>query len=550
MFSALTNLLFIAPTLYMLQVYERVVPTGSLATLAGLSAVLLFALASLALLDRLRARLLQRAGLALDEAVARAVLETSLTHPDEAEARQAMRNLDNARNALAGAPMVALFDAPWMPIYIVVCTALHPLIGVLALVAAAVLAAIALLNERTAAPAIARARAAAAHSALSHEALIGSSEAIRALGMGERLVEQARTERLHVLDGQFRCGLRGLDHSSATKFARMAFQSLALGLGALLAIDKAILPGAIFAASFLIARALSPVEQLVSHWKPLAEGWQAWNQVHRLLDARARARPKTGLPRPEGHLALQGAIVMPPGATQAALKSLSLSLSAGRITAVIGPSGSGKSTLLRVLTGALPLERGVARLDGADLADWDSDDLARHIGYVPQSPSLLAGTVAQNIARFTAPPQAPGGKSDHDAMIVAAALACGAHEMILALDNGYEHRLGSGGSGLSAGQAQKVALARALFGDPVLLLLDEPNAHLDSEGDARLGETLARLRAAGRTIVIVSHKTTIFPLVDRLVVLREGQLVASGPRDEVLAHLRRDVPPASGGETV
>jgi ATP-binding cassette, subfamily C, bacterial exporter for protease/lipase len=331
-----------------------------------------------------------------------------------------------------------------------------------------------------------------------------------------------------------------------TKFVRLALQSLALGLGALLAVDNLISGGAIFASSFLIARALAPIEQLIGTWRAIVQSRQSYRSLETLLATAPALAAPTQLPVPQGALTLEGVTVLNDTRDGALLQAVSLSIAAGEIVAIVGPSGAGKSTLVRAIAGALLPDRGVVRIDGADARDWDPEKLARHIGYLPQDSALFAGSIAENIARF----EGETGAERHavDAAVVAAAAKVGADPLIRRLSNGYDHQLKLGGRGISAGQAQRIALARAVYRDPRVLILDEPNAHLDAEGDAALVAALSALKAEGRTVLVVSHKLGILPVVDRILVLRDGRIELFGARDEVLpkiapANVRRVVPP-------
>ncbi|MEP9360970.1 type I secretion system permease/ATPase [Sphingomonas sp. KR3-1] len=538
-FSALLNLLYIAPTLYMLQVYDRVVPTKGLQTLAFLTLVLLFALATLALLDGVRSRLLVRAGVQLDAALAPLILDATLGRPDLPFARQALREFDTMRVTLSGPGVLGLFDAPWAPIYILVCFLVHPWLGTVAILGCVVLPLIAWANERAMRKRLDRAQKVATLSYASQEAALGSSDSVRALGMRRALVARQLRHRAAMLDAQTEAGFATGGYLTATKFVRLSLQSLALGLGALLAVDNLISGGAIFAASFLIARALAPIEQLIGTWRPLVQARQAYHNLGILLDSAAEAPVRTRLPAPRGDVTLENVTVLNDTRDGMILNSVSLRLAAGEVIAIVGPSGAGKSTLVRTIAGARLPDHGVIRFDGADASDWDAEGLARHIGYLPQDFALFSGTVAENIARFAA--ELGEDRKAIDAAVIAAAGKVGADALIRRLPKGYEHELKLRGAGLSAGQAQRIALARAVYGDPPILILDEPNAHLDAEGDAALIAALGALKAEGRTIVIVSHKLGILPVVDRILVLREGRIEMFGPRDEVLPKI---TPPA------
>lgn len=531
-FSALVNLLYIAPTLYMLQVYDRVVPTRGMQTLLFLTMVLLFALATLALLDRVRARLLVRAGIRLDTILAPRILDATLGQPDLPTARQALRDFDTMRAGLTGPAVLALFDAPWMPIYILVCFLVHPAIGGVAILGCAILPLLAWANERHTRARLDRAQAIATGSYASQDALLSAADSVRALGMRRALVARQLRQREAMLTAQTEASFAGGSFLTATKFTRMALQSLALGLGALLAVNNQISGGAIFASSFLIARALAPIEQLIGTWRTIVQARQSQANLAELLAGPAQTAIPTQLPAPRGALTLEGLTVLNDARDGAILGGISIAIQPGELIAIVGPSGAGKSTLARAIAGALTPDRGVVRIDGADTRDWDPERLARHIGYLPQDSALFAGTVSENIARFSG--EIGGDRATIDTAVVAAAEKVGADPLIRQLSQGYDHRLGLGGRGISAGQAQRIALARAVFGDPALLVLDEPNAHLDAEGDAALVAALGALKADGKTILIVSHKLGILPVVDRILVLRDGRVALFGPRDEVL----------------
>ena len=540
-FSALVNLLYIAPTVYMLQVYDRVVPTQGRQTLLFLTLVLVFALVTLSLLDRVRTRLLVRAGVQLDAALAPALLDATLGRPDLPVARQALCEFDTLRQTLSGPGVMALFDAPWTPIYVLVCFLVHPMIGAVALVGGTVLPVLAWRNERATHAGLERAQTAAATSYASQEAVLGGAETIRALGMRRAMVARQLRHREAMLTAQTEAGFIGGNYLTATKFVRLMLQSLALGLGALLAIDSKISAGAIFAASFLIARALAPIEQLIGGWKGIAQGYASYRRLDALLGDAHAAPPTTRLPAPRGALALEGVTVLNDTRDGTILSDVTLQIAPGEVVAIIGPSGAGKSTLARVIAGALPPDRGRVRIDGADAADWDPELLARHIGYLPQEPSLFAGTVKENIARFHGElgddPDAEPIPDAIDAAAIAAAERARARELVQRLPGGFDHVLKPGGRGLSAGQAQRVALARAMFGDPALLVLDEPNAHLDTEGDVALLAAIDHYKRSGHTILVVSHKLGILPVVDKLLLMRAGQVEMFGPRDEVLPRI-------------
>lgn len=536
-FSALLNMLFLVPMLYMLQVYDRVIPTRGSVTLFFLTLVLVFGLTTLALLDFVRARLLVRASIRLDRQLAGVLLDTSLARRDrtfDAVARQSMREFDTLRQALTGPAIIALCDAPWSPIYILICFVIHPLIGVLVLVGVVLLAAVAVRNNAATREPLQSASEAAARAYASQEQVLAGAENVRALGMRRAMVRRHLAERNSMLEMQSGASFAGSRYVTTSKFLRLTLQSLALGLGAWLAIDNDISAGAVFAASFLAGRALQPIEQLLATWRTVAQARTAYDKINDLLDTREADTAMTQLPAPEGRLDVEQLSVLNAAGDGAILANISFQLLPGEVVALVGPSGAGKSTLLRMLAGAGRPDRGIIRVDHANVLDWDPERLAAYIGFLPQDICLFAGTIKENIARFE---DRHAGDEDVDGKAIAAAKACFAHELILQLHNGYDATLGWGGRGLSAGQAQRVGLARALYGDPPIVLLDEPNAHLDAAGESQLVDTLKALKARQAAVLVVAHRLGILAAVDKIMVLRDGRIEAFGSRDEIIARL-------------
>jgi ATP-binding cassette subfamily C protein len=536
-FSALVNLLYLTPTIYMLQVYDRVVPTGGITTLLLVTAVAVFALATLATLDWLRTRILVRAGLRLDRQLADRILARMIDLPGKAGGNQALREFDAVRTAVSGQGVLALFDAPWTPIYLAACFLLHPLIGVLTLVGAIVLIVLAVMNERDARPRLKHAHDAQVEAYSAQQAVAEQAEVVRALGMRRAGIARQVRQRQAAADRQADAQFTGGRYTGAIKFLRLLLQSLSLGAAAWLAVEGQLSPGAIIAASVLLTRAVAPIELLVGAWPSLVAARTGWNTLTDLFEGTADVdRPVTALPAPAGRLALENVAVRLPGTEQPQVRGVSLKLEPGQTLGVVGPSGSGKTSLARAMAGALKPTVGTVRLDGAEFDAREGDELARYIGYLPQVPSLFAGTIKDNVSRFAAAVGAPPAEVDR--LAVAAAQAAGAHEMILRLPEGYDTVLGPYGAGLSAGQAQRVALARALYGDPVLLVLDEPNSNLDQEGEAALMAAVKDAAARGAAVVIVAHRAGVLARVDRLLMLNGGLVVAEGPREEVLARMR------------
>lgn len=543
-FSAGVNLLYLSPSLFMMQVYDRVLQTGGLTTLAFVGAVLLFALAVLAFLDAMRARLMGRLSFRLDRLLAPALLEAAQRRedqPGEGQQRQIMRAFDSFRQALTGPAATAVLDAPWAPIYVAVCFLIHPLIGLVTLIGGGLLILLAMRNERALRGVLAQSGQLGPRLYAAQEADNAFAEAARALGMRRVMVARQLNNRAELNALQATALFGASSYSSLTRFLRLALQSTALGVGAWLAVERQISPGALIAGSILASRALAPLEQIVSAWRQIGEARNAFEAIKQVLGLADDGPPRTALPAPRGALRLERVSARVPGTDRAALNDVSLSLSPGEVLGVIGPSGAGKSTLARIASGALPPDLGAVRLDAASLVDWDSDALGAHVGYLPQEIALLEGSIAENIRRFE--PRDEANAVEIDSAVVEAAKRAGAHDMILRLPGGYDARLGLGGRGLSLGQSQRVALARALYKEPALLVLDEPNAHLDQDGESALVEALKDAKARGAAILIVAHRAGVLALADRLAVLRDGRIEAIGPRDEIVARLAA----ASGG---
>ncbi len=549
LFGAFANLLYLAPTIYMLQVYDRVVPTRGDLTLGFLTVVLVFALATLSLLEFIRSRILVRASIRLDRQLAATLIAATLAqHRPIAgrTSRQPVRESDLLRQTLTGPAIFALFDAPWTPIYIAVCALIHPAIGGLALAGSVMILVIAWRSDRTTRPPLTQANAAANMAYASQDQSLAGAEAIRALGMQRARTRLHLAEREEMLAYQVQASFAAARQTAASRFLRNVLQSGALGLGALLAIDGRISGGAIFAASFLLGRAVAPVDQIVANWRTIVQARAAYVEIMRWLDAAPGDRPTIRLQRPAGRIDVEKAGVFDHAGDRAILSNISFAIGPGEMVAVTGASGAGKSTLARLVAGAIPCSVGRVRIDGAERTQWDDDTLAAHVGYLPQQVTLFAGTIRDNISRFSA----AYGDETVDAAVIAAARDCGVHDMILRLPQGYDTVLGTGGTGVSTGHAQRIALARALFREPTILILDEPNAHLDSEGEAHLVRALVRAKARGAAILATTHRAGVITPADRIMVLGGGRIQAIGPREEVLRTLTRPSPPSTPQQSV
>lgn len=536
-FSALLNLLFLAPALYMMQVYDRVVPTRGIQTLILLTVIFLFAIATMAGLDWLRSRLLVRAAARLDRLLVGDVLKALLAIPDGTGNRSGsvLREFDIFRQSMTGPSVVALFDAPWSPIYIIVCFILHPFFGLFALSCSATLLGIGYLNERAMMDSLSRAMVSQQVAYRSMEGTLRFSGIVRALGMEKGLISRHLDERRAATAMQAHTAFVSAKYVSISKSARVAMQSLALGLGALLAIDQQITSGAIFAAALLLSRALAPLESITAAWRNTVQARVALSGLNAVFAQDELCHSPTRLPHPTGKMDVENLTINAGGRNSPVLKDITVNIAAGEFVGIVGPSGAGKSTLLRAMAGELRADAGAVRLDGATLADWPDDQRASAFGYVPQEPSLLAGSIKDNISRFQTEVAPDMRLLDEE--VVRVARLCGAHDFILHLPQAYDTKIMAGGYGLSVGQAQRIALARALFGSPAVLLLDEPNAHLDASGENHLSATLAGLKRQGVTIVIIAHRLRILEGSDKLLVLREGRVDHFDKSDVVIKRL-------------
>ncbi|MFC3127520.1 type I secretion system permease/ATPase [Pseudoroseomonas globiformis] len=536
-FSGAINLLYLASPIYLMQVYGRALPGRSEATLLLLTLVLLLALLVMALLDAVRARILVRAGIRMDQMLAARLLATLAARGTRRESGggekrgEALRDLDQLRQVMTGAGVQTLFDAPWTPIYLIILALIHPVLGVVATAGALLLLLLAILSEFAIRRPMRHATEAASRSyAFAGEVLRGSEPAV-AMGMLPGLVARWQDDRWGMIGGQAEASDRHAAFSAATRFLRLSLQSLMLGVGAWLAIERAVEPAVIFAGVILMGRALAPVEQAVGAGRQISAAWDSWRRLRGVFAEMPAQKPRMSLPRPDGRLAVEKLTyhLSGPGGRRV-LRDVSFSVAGGQALGIIGPSAAGKSTLARMLIGALAPGEGRVKLGGVDLRQWDRQALGRHVGYLPQEVGLFAGTVRDNIARF-------GQASDEE--VVAAALHADVHDMILDLPQGYDTPVGPGGAVLSGGQRQRIGLARALVGLPSLVVLDEPNAALDAEGEMALRQALIALKEQGVTFVVIAHRPNIIGAVDDLLVLEDGAVSMTGRRAEVIDALRR-----------
>jgi PrtD family type I secretion system ABC transporter len=532
LFSFALNLLLLAPPLYMLQVFDRVLTSRSNETLVALTLAAGIALVAMAALDAVRAYLLAAIGAALDRMVGPKVIDSLLGYTARLGGREhafALRDVNSLRSFFSGAGILALFDAPWLPVFLLVIALFHPLLGALALAGAVVMLTLAYLNERLTRMPLERAQAEGRRASRFIDTSVRNAEVVHALGMLPAVTRRWAELNEVALTEQARATRAGAALSSATKFARQFIQAAMLAAGAYVVIDQQVSAGVMMAATILLGRALAPVEQLVAGWRNLVEARGAWHRLDQLLTARAAEEPSTALPVPEGHLSAERVVFAVKGQDRPIIRGASFSIAAGEALGVIGPSASGKSTLARLIVGVWRPSSGNVRLDAADVATWPREDLGRHIGYLPQEVDLFPGTVTHNIARL--------GDADA-AEVIRAAQRAHVHELILRLPNGYDTEIGER-LALSPGQRQRIALARALYGNPRLVVLDEPNANLDAEGEQALLATLRGLKEEGVTVVVVAHRPSLLVGVDKVLVLREGAVEAFGARGEVLQKVLR-----------
>ena len=530
-FSAIINLMMLVPSLYMLQVYDRVLSSHNETTLLMLTLMVLGAYLFISALEFVRSFVLIRVGAQLDmkmnKRIYTAAFEQNLKKAG-GNAGQALQDLTTVRQFLTGNALFAFFDAPWFPVYLVVIFLFNPSLGLFALGGTVVLVVLAYVNEVVSKKPLAEASSMAISAGNLATNNLRNAEVIEALGMLPNLMK--RWFKLHAsfLQLQAEASEKAGVITAATKFFRLSLQSLILGFGALLVLDGKITGGMMIVSSILMGRTLNPVEQLIGVWKTWGSTRSAYKRLSELLAANPPRKTGMSLPKPLGQISVQAVTAAPPGATVAVIKSLSFSIDAGDVLGVIGSSGSGKSTLARLLVGVWPAALGHVRLDGADIYQWNKDELGPHVGYLPQDIELFAGTVSDNIGRF--------GDVDADQVVLAAKRA-GVHELILHFSQGYDTVLGDGGAGLSGGQKQRIGLARAMYGDPSLLVLDEPNSNLDEIGEQALVAAIVDFRKRGKTVVLMTHRSSIIGVTNKLLLLQSGTAKMFGPTAKVLTDL-------------
>jgi PrtD family type I secretion system ABC transporter len=496
---------------------------------------LLIAFLALAGLDAVRARVLTRASIHLDQKIAARVMTAIIDRSANfgGARSQLLRDFDTFRQFITGMGIHAVFDLPWAPIYIAVIFVLHPAIGAFALGCSILLVLMALLNELIVKPPLTESSEAASRNYSFTEMSLRNTEVVRAMGMTEGLLRRWGRDRNRMLERQVAASDRAATMQSIIRFLRLSMQSLILGLGAYLVIERVATVGAMFAASILLGRALQPVEQIVGSWRNLVSARAAFLRVRELLAANPPRETGLSLPRPHGRLSVETLTFVPPLSNKPILRGVAFGIEPGEVLGVIGPSGAGKSTLARHIVGALTPSAGAVRLDGSDVSVWARTSLGRHLGYLPQDIELFADTIAANITRF---------QEGEDREAILAAQMAGVHDMIVRLPNGYDTQVGEGGAILSGGYRQRIGLARAVYGSPSLVVLDEPSSNLDADGDAALTDCIMQLKQRGTTVVIISHRPSTIGVVDKILLLKDGVAEMFGPRAEIMSRLTRAVP--------
>jgi len=515
----------------MLQMYDRVLVSRNEVTLLALTGLAIGLLAIYGLLEGVRSKILVRVGIKFDELISskmfEMVFETSVKRP-RISGSQLLRDVDTLRDFVSGGPIVCLCDTPWVPIFILACFILHPILGFVALGGAVVVFFLAAINEWITRSKLSDATKLSIQASNFATSSLRNAEIIKALGMVTGVKNGWTTNRDGMLNHQAAASDRAGAVIAMSRFVRMALQVTMLATGAYLAVQDQITPGMMIAASIIMGRALAPVEMAVGQWKNFVGARDAFQRIKRLIEVQPEEFEKMDLPEPTGKVDLQDVYMRPPDSEELVVKNLSINFKPGTVTGIVGPSGSGKSTLVRAIVGVWPTFRGEVRYDGASVNNWSSERLGPSIGYMPQDVELFSGTVAENIARF---------QEIIPEQVVVAAKQAGVHELILELPNGYDSEIGSGGQALSGGQRQRIALARAMYNNPKVIVLDEPNSNLDAEGERALAEGITQAKEAGSTVIVVSHRPALLASADRIAVLKDGALVKLGDRDQILSEL-------------
>lgn len=540
LFSMFINILMLVPPLYMLQLYDRVLGSRSQDTLIMLTLIVVVLFITMGLLEVVRSRVLVRVGNKLDSMLSQRIFDNLFELERKAPGRSSsmpLNDLTQVRQFMTGNGLFAFFDAPWMPIYIIVLFIFHPAFGFFAIFAAIVLVGITVANEYSTKEKLAEANNLSRASTIYVDSNIRNAEVVNAMGMRNNISKIWADKYYGFLNAQNIASDSAGVWSNLSKSLRVMFQSLILGLGAYLAINMEVTPGMMIAASIIMGRALAPLDLIIGSWKGFSSARSSYERIEGLLNDFPKDKEYMQLPAPKGEITLENVVVIPPSGTVPSLKGISMRIEKGDVVGIIGPSAAGKSSLARVMLGLWPLTNGVARIDKADISQWDREDLGKYVGYLPQDIELFEGTVSQNIARF--------GEVEPEKVVEAASKA-GVHEMILKLNEGYDTKIGPGGASLSGGQRQRIGLARALYNNPVFIVLDEPNSNLDDVGEAALVEAIKTLRAGGTTVVIITHRTNVLQATNKLALINNGVLELYGNTNDVLNAIAQKQQAAAG----
>ena len=540
LFSMFINILMLVPPLYMLQLYDRVLGSRSQDTLIMLTLIVVVLFITMGLLEVVRSRVLVIVGNKLDSMLSQRIFDSLFELERKAPGRSSsmpLNDLTQVRQFMTGNGLFAFFDAPWMPIYIIVLFIFHPAFGFFAIFAAIVLVGITIANEYSTKDKLAEANNLSRASTIYVDSNIRNAEVVNAMGMRNNISKVWADKYYGFLNAQNIASDSAGVWSNLSKSLRVMFQSLILGLGAYLAINMEVTPGMMIAASIIMGRALAPLDLIIGSWKGFSSARSSYERIEGLLNDFPKDKEYMQLPAPKGEITLENVVVIPPSGTVPSLKGISMKIEKGDVVGIIGPSAAGKSSLARVMLGLWPLSNGVARIDKADISQWDREDLGKYVGYLPQDIELFEGTVSQNIARF--------GEVEPEKVVEAASKA-GVHEMILKLNEGYDTKIGPGGASLSGGQRQRIGLARALYNNPVFIVLDEPNSNLDDVGEAALVEAIKTLRAGGTTVVIITHRTNVLQATNKLALINNGVLELYGNTNDVLNAIAQKQQAAAG----
>lgn len=540
LFSMFINILMLVPPLYMLQLYDRVLGSRSQDTLIMLTLIVVVLFITMGLLEVVRSRVLVRVGNKLDSMLSQRIFDSLFELERKAPGRSSsmpLNDLTQVRQFMTGNGLFAFFDAPWMPIYIIVLFIFHPAFGFFAIFAAIVLVGITIANEYSTKDKLAEANNLSRASTIYVDSNIRNAEVVNAMGMRNNISKVWADKYYGFLNAQNIASDSAGVWSNLSKSLRVMFQSLILGLGAYLAINMEVTPGMMIAASIIMGRALAPLDLIIGSWKGFSSARSSYERIEGLLNDFPKDKEYMQLPAPKGEITLENVVVIPPSGTVPSLKGISMKIEKGDVVGIIGPSAAGKSSLARVMLGLWPLSNGVARIDKADISQWNREDLGQYVGYLPQDIELFEGTVSQNIARF--------GEVEPEKVVEAASKA-GVHEMILKLNEGYDTKIGPGGASLSGGQRQRIGLARALYNNPVFVVLDEPNSNLDDVGEAALVEAIKTLRAGGTTVVIITHRTNVLQATNKLALINNGVLELYGNTNDVLNAIAQKQQAAAG----